>query len=259
MGKSYILFFDSGIGGLSTLKESMSMLKTNYIYFGDSIHSPYGSHSKEEICTYIHTTLSCLTTQYNIKIVVIACNTATTSAISYLREKFPNIIFIGTEPAVALAKKNGFDKILTIATPTTLRQEKYLNLIKSLNVQVKNLPMKHLATKIENFYFENSLNSKFQLLKELFKIKTKAKKYNCIVLGCTHYCLIKNKFKQYFDIPIFDGNYGTAKMMTSKIDKFFTNEFKQQLKSTVKLIISGKNSEQTQKYVKILNQILAIN
>ena len=259
MKKNYVLFFDSGLGGISTLKEALSLYKTNYIYFGDTLHSPYGNHNKKEICLYLKQIILDLQKKYCIKIVVLACNTATTSAIKFLRKIFPEITFIGTEPAINLAKKNGYNKILTIATPTTIKQKKFKLLVKSLNIKHKNLPLEHFATKIENYFNEKTIFNNFELIKEIYKIKKVSKNYESLILGCTHYCLIKSKIKHYINKPIFDGNFGTAKMLVSKIEKLYSKEFKSKTKATVKLIISSKNPAQTQKYTKILKQILAIN
>lgn len=257
--KNYIMFFDSGIGGLSTLKESLNLFSSNYIYFGDKLHCPYGKRSKKEICSLLKEIIENMLKSYNIKIIVLACNTATTSAISFLRKQFPKITFIGTEPAIALAQKNGYKKILMVATNTTINQKKYKLLKKSVNAKIKSIGLEMLAKKIENYYENKSIFNNFELIKEIFYIKKYLKNYECLVLGCTHYSLIKDKFKRYIHKPIFDGNYGVAKMLTQIIAKHYSNDFKQNAKSQVKMFISGKNNMQYQKYKKILNQILAIN
>ena len=127
MKKEYIVFIDSGIGGLTTLSESIKLINRDYIFFADNKHAPYGSHSKKDIYSYIKNIIDNLLQRYHINNIILACNTATTSAIEKLRLTYPNINIIGTEPAVNLANKYGLNSAFCIATPTTIKQQKYFN------------------------------------------------------------------------------------------------------------------------------------
>ena len=123
MKKEYSLFIDSGIGGLSTLAFTQKILKANYIYFADNKNAPYGSHTKNEILKYLTKIISNVQNKYPLKMVVLACNTATTSAVKQLRNLF-DIPIIGTEPAITLAKNNGYNHVFALTTETTKKQLK---------------------------------------------------------------------------------------------------------------------------------------
>ena len=101
-----ILFIDSGIGGLSTLASSYNLTQANYIYFADNKFAPYGTKSDKFLKERLSTIVNYFSKKRNISMVVLACNTATTSTIKFLREKFPNLIFVGTEPAYNIAILN---------------------------------------------------------------------------------------------------------------------------------------------------------
>ena len=251
MKKSYILFIDSGIGGLSTLAESMKSTKYNYLYFADNLNCPYGKHSKKKIYNLLKNIINKLKSKYNLKIIVLACNTATTTAITLLRNTFKNLTFIGTEPAINLANKLGYKNILCIATPTTIKQDKYKLLIKSCNFSVKSLSPTNFASQIEEYLTLNTLKSKLSLLKTIFYIKSKCKNIDCIILGCTHYVLIQELIQKYINLPLINGNYGVSKTIRKH------NEHQSNKNSSVKILLSNNTKYLNQKYIKILKQILA--
>ena len=170
MKKEYILFIDSGVGGLFTLSKCYKVLPTNYIYFADNKNAPYGIHSKEKIYKFIQDILLNLLKKYNIKIVVLACNTATTAAIEKLRKTFTNIRFIGTEPAINLAHKKHFESAMVIAIPTTIKQQKYKNLTAKTPIKIFSLKLKTFATAIENFFTHQQLWDSFVIQKNIYNI-----------------------------------------------------------------------------------------
>ena len=254
MKKEYILFIDSGIGGLSTLAETIKSFNYNYLYFADNKNCPYGNHSKQEIFSYLKNIIDQLTKKYNFKFVIIACNTATSAAIDKLRTTFNNIIFIGTEPAINLASKNGHKKILSLTTPLTKKLERYKTLKQKSSSKIKTLSINNLVENIENFLFLDSPKNRFNLLKDIFFICKTAKFYDCIVLGCTHYVLIKPQILEFLDIKIYDGNEGVSKNLLNLLKE---NHIKPLKKSSIKVLLSQKNYGLTKKYEKILSQTLA--
>ena len=144
--------------------------------------------------------------------VVVACNTATTRCIKRLREDFPNMPFIGTEPAVKLAANSDAKKILVLATPGTIHSERLETLVKDNQKKgqtINLLACPGLADTIEFNLDED--NSKIeQKLDEL--LKDSDKDYDAIVLGCTHYSLIKPMIQKYFPTAkLIDGNEGIAR------------------------------------------------
>ncbi len=254
MKKNYILFIDSGIGGLTTLCECVKKLKTNYLYYADNINAPYGNHNKTEIFNYIKNIISSLILKYNIKIVVLACNTATTSAITKLRTEFNKIVFIGTEPAIKLAKNLGFNNIFCAVTPTTLKQNKFKALIKSINANITLYSPKMLAVVVENYYTNKTILNFYKLKKELFLFLQKSKKSNSIVLGCTHYVFIKEILSKLTNKTIIDGNLGVSKQLQEIYHKL---TFPQNKKSNIKFFVSNAHICSKEIYKKIFTEILA--
>ena len=254
MEKEYILFIDSGIGGLSTLNETIKILPANYIFFADVKNSPYGIHTKNDIFHYLSNIIDNHIIKFNIKIVVLACNTATTCCIDKLRMKYSKLQFIGTEPALKFASKQGFKSILSVTTTATSKQEKYKLLIKNIDTKVKTIAMTNLAKNIENFEIDNTFFNKVTLFKDLFFILNHAKHQDCIVLGCTHYVYIKNILQQFTSQKIIDGNTGVANQ-TKKMFEFF--DMKSKIKSSILFDCSHSTKFAKQNYKKILRQILA--
>ena len=242
--RDYILFIDSGIGGLSTLAAAINQNKTNYIYFADNLYAPYGNKSETFLRNRLKIIIENLRKNYNISMVVLACNTATTTSIDFLREKFRNIIFIGTEPATKLAHDNCFLNPAIIATPQTI------NHLKHKNFQHLSLPCKTLASLIENHFLVDSYYNRFKLAQVLCLINNKTKYCDCVILGCTHYSLINKYVSKITTKPVLDGNRGVANRVCSLCNNFSKL-------CSVKIILSNKNKVLKQKYKKILNQILA--
>ena len=121
--------FDSGVGGISVLRELVALMPNeNFIFYGDSKNAPYGTKTLEEVRKLTLADAEYLMTQ-NVKALVVACNTATSAAIHILREKYQKEIpVIGIEPALKPAvsvKEN--PRVLVMATPMTLREKKFHN------------------------------------------------------------------------------------------------------------------------------------
>ncbi len=254
MKKDYILFIDSGIGGLSTLAETMKKLPSNYIFYADNKHSPYGNHSKTEILIFLTKIIYQISKKYQISAVVLACNTATTSCVGILRKIFKNLTIIGTEPALKLAKNSGFYDILCLSTPTTARQMKYKQLKNSLNVNIKTLSLGSFASEIEEYFCTGSYFSYAKLLKTLCYICNNAQNFQCIVLGCTHYCLVQVQLFKLAAKSVINGNLGVQKQVLNVLKP---NYFNNQNSPKVKFIFSNPTKFAKQNYKKILGQILA--
>ena len=218
MNNYYIGVFDSGIGGLTTLKEIQKILPNeNYIFYADSKNNPYGEKSIKELHIIVKNIVDYLISK-KVKLIVIACNTATTRLISKLRKEYPNMIFIGTEPAIKVACDNNYKNILVLGTPSTIKSKRTSKLIKDNLKDKQNIylvPCEGLANAIEN---KNN-----PLIKELldkYLIPYQSKNIDSIVLGCTHYPIIKNKIKKYFNnVKIIDGNKGVAKQVKFQLRK----------------------------------------
>ena len=118
--------FDSGIGGVTVLKEILRILPNeNYIYYSDSENNPYGDKIDKEILEICDDIVQQLINK-NCKVIVIACNTASAKAVAYLREKYIGILFIAIEPAYKMVHDYAYDKpTLVMATKGTIESEKF--------------------------------------------------------------------------------------------------------------------------------------
>ncbi len=205
--------FDSGVGGISVLKELTALLpEENFIFFGDSKHAPYGTKSLEEVRR-----LTCEAAEHlkrqKVKALVAACNTATSAAIHILREKYRDMPVIGIEPALkpaVYAKKH--PRVLVMATPMTLREEKFRHLMGQYQAlaEIIPLPCPGLVEFVERGEIEGAALKEF--LSSLFAAHLR-QPVDSAVLGCTHYPLVKEMIQSVLGsgVQIFDGGEGTAK------------------------------------------------
>lgn len=207
-------FFDSGIGGMTVLHQALRFLPNeDYIFYADTLHVPYGEKPKEEVRQYIFNAADFIANQ-GVKALVIACNTATSIAVEDLRKKY-DFPILGIEPAVkpAVQKCEGKrKKVLVLATNLTLREEKFHNLVKSIDHHdiVESLPLPGLVQFAENFEFSEERVVPY-LRDQLSSFDLK--QYGTVVLGCTHFPYFKNSLRKLFaeDVDIISGSIGTAK------------------------------------------------
>ncbi len=220
--KRPIGFMDSGVGGLSVLREAVRVLPAeDFIYFGDSANAPYGTKTVKEIRDLTFKAVEKLM-DYDIKALVVACNTATSAAISDLRAKYKDIPVIGIEPAVkpaVVCSRGG--RIIVMATPMTLRQRKFRELIKTYENEADIVP---LACEGLMEYVENGVSDKEGLMTYLDKTLGPfvTGDTESIVLGCTHYPFIINEIKEYLgdrSIVLIDGSKGTSSQLKRRLEE----------------------------------------
>lgn len=205
--------FDSGVGGISVLRELVALMPNeNYIFYGDSKNAPYGTKTLEEVQA-----LTCADAKYlidqGVKALVVACNTATSAAIQILRDQYPDMPVIGIEPALkpaVLAVES--PRVLVMATPMTLREEKFHQLmIKFENrAEILPLPCPGLVEFVEQGELESDELEQF--LTGLFAAY-QGQPIDCVVLGCTHYPFVKKMIQKVLgdQVRLFDGGAGTAR------------------------------------------------
>lgn len=205
--------FDSGLGGISVLRELVALMpQENYIFYGDSKHAPYGTKSLEEVQQ-----LTCADARHligqGVKALVVACNTATSAAIPILRREYVDMPVIGIEPALkpaVLVKAN--PRVLVMATPMTLREEKFRKLMDKFKEQARILPLPcpGLVEFVERGELEGQELETF--LNGLFA-PYKNQPVDCVVLGCTHYPFVRDAIQRVLGerVLIFDGGAGTAR------------------------------------------------
>ena len=212
-------FFDSGVGGLSVMKEALKIMPNeNYIYFGDSINAPYGVKSVEEVRALTFKAVEFLLSK-GVKGIAIACNTATSAAVADLRVKYPNLPLVGIEPAVKPAvelKENG--NILIMATPMTIKEAKFNRLMDRYKDRANIIPVPcpGLVEFIESGKFEGTEIETY--LNERLN-EYKKSNISAIVLGCTHYPFIKPVLAKIFgeNTSIIDGGMGTVKELKRRL------------------------------------------
>ena len=190
----------------------------------------------------------------SVVVIVIACNTATASAIDELRLIFKNIFFVGAEPAINFAYKNGFKNVLSLTTPLTSTLKRYKILSNSLPINISTYANPNLVKIIEDFYFNPSLKNRLNLLKTIALICKKKQNFDSLVLGCTHYVFLKPFLIQFSIKSIIDGNLGISHQLIDKIKHIYLQNSN---KTTIKIILSQENKGLIKKYKKILSQTLA--
>tara|TARA_B110000046_G_scaffold48630_1_gene53954 strand:- start:74403 stop:75206 length:804 start_codon:yes stop_codon:yes gene_type:complete len=204
--------FDSGIGGISIWNEINQLLPAeNSIYLADSKHAPYGIRSKEEIIR-LSDKNTALLLEKGCKIIVVACNTATTNAISYLRKKYA-VPFIGIEPAIKPASLKTESKVIGIlATKGTLSSSLFqetTNLYKQ-GIEILEQEGTGIVELIENGKLDSE---EMTLLLKSYVIPMVNKGIDHLVLGCSHYPYLIPSLKKILpkDITIIDSGYAVAK------------------------------------------------
>lgn len=206
------MVFDSGLGGVSVLRELVRALPhERFLYFGDSKDAPYGTRSTEEVRALTLDRIAGLIPR-GVKAIVVACNTATAAAIEELRAAYPDKIVIGMEPALKLAaERHEGGRVLVMATNVTLREHKFCALMDrfSARCRVVPLPCPGLVEFIEAGRLDTP--ELRQYLQSLLK-PALSEGVDAIVLGCTHFPFLRPLIQELAGpgVEILDGGAGTA-------------------------------------------------
>ena len=203
--------FDSGVGGISVLRELVKILpQEHFIYFGDSANAPYGNRTTQDIRRLTLSAAQELV-ERGCKALVIACNTATAAAINDLRAAYPHLIIVGIEPALKVAADRfPGGHIGVMATPVTLREEKFTQqLTRFPDAAVSVIPVSGLVELIEAGKTDDAqVEALLRPILEPF-----AGKLDALVLGCTHYPFAKTAIQKILGekTVLLDGGEGTAR------------------------------------------------
>ena len=209
--EEYIAVFDSGVGGISVLRELVKMMpEEKYLYFGDSANAPYGKRTTDEV-RRLTLDAAAMLMERGVKALVVACNTATAAAINDLRSAYPDHIIIGIEPALKVAADR-FPKghIGVMATPVTLREEKFhQQLDRFPDVQVSLIPAPELVDLVESGHADDQMTQAY--LGGVLALY--AGKLDAVVLGCTHYPFAAKAISRILGehVKLLDGGDGTAR------------------------------------------------
>ncbi|OIB02389.1 glutamate racemase [Paenibacillus sp. LC231] len=250
-----IAFFDSGLGGLTVLSEAMKELpQEDFLFYADTLHVPYGTKAKEDVKSYIHHAMETIMKE-EVKAIVVACNTATSMAISDLRKAYP-IPVIGMEPAVKPAveiSRSSGKRILVLATPLTIKESKYRDLVRRVDSMhiVDSLPLPELVEHCEALNFDQ------KVMKDYFTKQFESfdmNEYGTIVLGCTHYPFYKSILSDLLPdhIRMIDGSKGTVNRL---IQVLSDNDL---LSSSGNRDVTLFNSRQSMEYTEKMKKALSI-
>lgn len=211
--------FDSGIGGISVLRELYAIMpEEDYIYFGDSVHAPYGTKTLAQVRELTVANVKELLRQ-GAKGIVVACNTATSAAVRILRNMYPELPLVGIEPALKpAALQPGHPKVLVMATPMTIREEKFQRLVEQyeFDADIIGLPCPGLMEFVE------AGNTDGEDLRDFLEdlLAPYLRDIDSIVLGCTHYPFVQRVIQDIAGerVRIFDGGAGTAREMRRRLE-----------------------------------------
>ena len=240
--------FDSGIGGVTVLREILKVLPNeNYIYYSDSKNNPYGDKSDEEIFNMCDKIVSYFL-ERDCKAIVIACNTASAKAANDLRKKYTQIPIIAIEPAYKMVHDFAYDKTtLVMATKGTIESEKFHQLYEKYdNHKTYLMSCIGLADVIEEGNQEKIEKYLKENLKEYIGI------VHNVVLGCTHYPLVQDEIKDVLgDVEFFNGAPNLAKHLKDILDeKNLLNESKDE--GTIEFIDSSNSEFKRERFFRYL-------
>ena len=238
---------DSGIGGGSVLREILKQgINANFIYYSDSKNNPYGDKSNDEVYSIVKNIVNFLLEKGCVAI-VIACNTASAMCVKRLREEYPDTLFIAIEPAYKMVHDyNPKGKTLVMATKGTLASEKFLVLFNKYdNNRTILLPCSGLAELIEE-------GNEVKIDRYLDDNLSRYKDIDNVVLGCTHYPLIKDNIRKVLgDIMFFDGSLGVSKELVRQLEfrgiTFDDNSY------SVEFIDSSGDASKERRFGELLN------
>ncbi|MFC6182038.1 glutamate racemase [Lactiplantibacillus daowaiensis] len=212
--------FDSGVGGISTLRTLAKVLPNeDFVFYGDSANAPYGEKDADTVCQLASQVIDHLATR-DIKAMVIACNTATSAAKPQLIAQYPELPILGIEPALKEAVDAGKQDILVMGTPLTLSLPKYQAQLAKFGARtnIYTLPCPGLADRIE--LGQAGLPQIKALLANLMAPMLEHP-IDAVVLGCTHYPFIQDLITAKFSQPvaIYTGYEGIARNLTAQLQQ----------------------------------------
>ena len=247
--------FDSGVGGLTVMKEIMRQLPgENLVYFGDTARVPYGSKSKNTVCRYSRQIVRFLETR-QVKAIVIACNTASALALDEIRDETSIPIIGVVEPgAVMAANTTKTNNIGIIGTDSTIKSGIYNKCLHKINPEItvvsKACPL--FVPLVEEGLWEDRVTEDIagRYLHEL-----KEYDIDALVLGCTHYPFVSRELRKVLGekVALFDGGEGVARETRRRLaEKGLLNE---ETKNGEILFV---NSENTEEKIRLCKKLLAL-
>lgn len=192
-------FFDSGLGGLTSVMELHEMLPDEkVIYFGDTARTPYGSKSPDTIREFAGQIVDYLVSK-DVKLIIIACNTVTAMALQTLREKYPDVPIYGViGPVVRKVVNDGVKKVGVIATKATIGSDVYACKIKELDptIETFSLACPALVPLVEEGFTDTEIMEK--TVEYYLDSFVKENDFDNLILGCTHYPLVAGHIRKLY-------------------------------------------------------------
>ena len=210
---SYIAVFDSGVGGVSVLRELRHLLpQERFYYFGDSANAPYGRKTTEQVRALTLAAGRKLLVDRDCKALVVACNTATAAAVTDLRQEYPNRIIVGIEPALKLAcDRHPGGTIGIMATDVTLREQKLAALMERVkrDCTVIRVQAPGVVELVEAGKCDTP--QAVALMEQI--LGPHRDRLDALVLGCTHFPFLKKAMAAVLGagVELLDGGEGTAR------------------------------------------------
>jgi glutamate racemase len=221
-----VLFLDSGIGGLPYCIDFRRKNPQEAVcYLADTMNFPYGPREKEDLASILIALTEKVLKFINPKIIVLACNTATISALTSLRRHFEQTLFVGTVPALKpAAKTSGNKKVGLLGTERTIEEIRSLNLIDS-SYEIFGVAAPELVKFVERHFDEANENEKKEVVKKYIDL-FRAKGADSLVLGCTHFLFLLEEFRNEASNPtctplieVFDSLAGITKRIEFLLDE----------------------------------------
>ena len=253
--------FDSGIGGLTVANAIQKTLPEEHlIYFGDTAHLPYGDKSADAI-RYYALKISKFLLEQNCKMIVIACNSASSAAYNTLLDFFDGkVLFVNVvDPLVSAVTAKAYTDIGVIATKATIRSNIYRDKIKHKlqNVKIRSLATPLLAPMIEEGFFKGEIS---QTVIGTYLGQEDFNNIDALLLACTHYPLIKKEIQAFYnhEVDVLDStdvvaNYVKNMLMDEdlladkreKENEFYVSDFTPSFEDTAKVFYGDKIKLQT--------------
>lgn len=223
MNNNPIGVFDSGMGGLSVWRELRLRLPgESFVYFGDGANCPYGEKPVDVVVGYIDNAVRILL-EHNVKLIVLACNTATMTAVKYLREKY-DIPFVGMEPAIKPAVNSTLSGVVgVLATRTTLQSDWFAGLAKRYSDAAK------IVSSVGEGFVEAVEAGEEDKLETLELVRRAVSPLveagaDRIVLGCTHYPFLAGQIMEAAgkcSVEVIDPAPAVARRVESLLDQYW--------------------------------------
>jgi glutamate racemase len=215
-----VVFIDSGVGGLPYCSSFRALLPgVPVVYVADRAHFPYGPKGRQELVVILVDLVTDLISRMDPRLIVIACNTASVSALDDLRSAFPDLSFVGTVPAVkpaALASVNR--RIGVLATERTVRDPYAAHLAERFapDCELVGIAAPELVEFVEHRYAHSNRAERLAVVEGYIR-RFKELGVDSIVLGCTHFLFLADEFVEVGgkDISIFDSREGVARRVAS--------------------------------------------